>query len=50
MKFKTYGNNQVNIVPSYVLGSDSKDYKHYIFKEIYEQRLKQWDNEKKRTN
>jgi len=53
MQFKTHGNNQINIVPSYVLGSDSKDYKHYIFKEIYELKLKLWDqiqNEKTRTN
>ena len=43
MKITTKGNNNVLVIyPSYILGSNSKDWKHYIFKEEYERREKIW--------
>ena len=40
MKITTTGNNQITIYPSYVLSVNSKDFKHYIFKEEYDRRNK----------
>ena len=33
-------NNELVIYPNYILGSNSKDWKHYIFVEEYERRNK----------
>ena len=40
MEITTKGDNQITIYPSYVLSVNSKDFKHYIFKEEYERRSK----------
>jgi len=40
MKITTKGNNQFVIYPSYILGFNSKDWKHYIFLEEYDRRNK----------
>ena len=42
MEMITTGNNELTIYPSYVLGSNSQDWKHYIFKEEYDRRNKIW--------
>ena len=47
-------NNELVIHPSYILGSNSKDWKHYIFVEEYDRRNKilekmqnKWHSKKK---
>jgi len=42
MEMITTGNNESTIYPSYVLGSNSQDFKHYIFIEEYDRRNKIW--------
>ena len=40
MEIITRGNNELTIYPSYVLGANSQDFKHYIFIEEYDRRNK----------
>ena len=48
MEMITTGNNELTIYPSYVLGSNSQDWKHYIFVEEYDRRNKIWKEMQKK--